>query len=69
MKEKRCALIRKIKKMSDSDVAQIRLLREQFIALDSQRTDILRQIADWKESYDRMSKAVLELEEKYAVYK
>lgn len=55
--------------MSDSDVAQIRLLREQFIALDSQRTDILRQIADWKESYDRMSKAVLELEEKYAVYK
>lgn len=69
MKEKRCALIRKIKKMSDSDVAQIRLLREQFIALDSQRTDILRQIAEWKESYDRMSKAVLELEEKYAVYK
>lgn len=62
-------MIRKIKKMSDSDVAQIRLLREQFIALDSQRTDILRQIAEWKESYDRMSKAVLELEEKYAVYK
>lgn len=62
-------MIRKMKKMSDSDVAQIRLLREQFIALDSQRTDILRQIADWKESYDRMSKAVLELEEKYAVYK
>ena len=62
-------MIRKMKKMSDSDVAQIRLLREQFIALDSQRTDILRQIAEWKESYDRMSKAVLELEEKYAVYK
>lgn len=62
-------MIRKMKKMSDSDVAQVRLLREQFIALDSQRTDILRQIADWKESYDRMSKAVLELEEKYAVYK
>ena len=62
-------MIRKMKKMCDSDVAQIRLLREQFIALDSQRTDILRQIADWKESYDRMSKAVLELEEKYAVYK
>lgn len=62
-------MIRKIKKMSDSDVAQVRLLREQFIALDSQRTDILRQIAEWKESYDRMSKAVLELEEKYAVYK
>lgn len=62
-------MIRKMKKMSDSDVAQIRLLREQFIALDSHRTDILRQIAEWKESYDRMSKAVLELEEKYAVYK
>ena len=62
-------MIRKFKKMSDSDVAQVRLLREQFIALDSQRTDILRQIAEWKESYDRMSKAVLELEEKYAVYK
>lgn len=62
-------MIRKMKKMSDSDVAQVRLLREQFIALDSQRTDILRQIAEWKESYDRMSKAVLELEEKYAVYK
>lgn len=62
-------MIRKMKKMSDSDVAQIRLLREQFIALDSQRTDILRQIAEWKDSYDRMSKAVLELEEKYAVYK
>lgn len=62
-------MIRKIKKMSDSDVAQVRMLREQFIALDSQRTDILRQIAEWKESYDRMSKAVLELEDKYAVYK
>lgn len=61
-------MIRKFKKMSDSDVAQVRLLREQFIALDSQRTDILRQIADWKESYDRMSKTILKLEEKYDLH-
>ena len=62
-------MLKKFKKMSDSDVAQVRLLREQFIALDSQRTDILQQIAEWKSNYDRMSKAILELEEKYAIYK
>lgn len=62
-------MIRKVKKMSDSDIAQIRLLREQFIALDSERTEILQRIAAWQESYDRMSKAVLQLEEKYHVYK
>lgn len=55
-------------KMTESDQIQLRLLREEFTALDSMRTHILQEIAEWTENYDRMAKAVIALEEKYGIY-
>ena len=54
--------------MDDHDIIQLRLLREQFTALDSERIDILRRMADWQDNYRRMTEAVLKLEEKYDIH-
>lgn len=60
--------MRRKKKMDDHDIIQLRLLREQFTALDSERIDILRRMADWQDNYRRMTEAVLKLEEKYDIH-
>ena len=59
--------MRRKKKIDDHDIIQLRLLREQFTALDSERIDIIRRMADWQDNYKRMNEAVLKLEEKYDI--
>jgi len=61
-------LRKKKKKIEEADAVQLRLLREQFTVLDSERVDILRRMADWQDNYRRMTEAVLKLEEKYDIH-
>lgn len=61
-------LRKKKKKIEEADAVQLRLLREQFTVLDSERVDILRRMADWQDNYRRITEAVLKLEEKYDIH-